>query len=295
MTMETNPIFTQNELTSTQSAAPLLYDRAEVNRILRTLTDDRYFAPAYILLFGKLAGGTPHSDAAAYDLLVACHGTPKYDWCAAKRILRYTFPYNKRRINYINLYLTTAEYFETFRRPHLYFAHAEGELLYCSDRHHFRRPRRPINFTAVAAEARMHYDTFRNLGRKLLEMAREACRNRSDLRLAATLLPQAACCYYRTLYYVFHGEECDMRDPALMHERIKTLSAKLMLAFDDNHIERIFTLPALKDYSDRAAYNIHFDVDPRELELHLTRVERAVELIQEACEERIDLYRRLRQ
>ena len=49
--------------------AERLYDPAEAARIVQTLTDD-YFDPEYILLFGKLVGGTPHSDAMAYDLLV---------------------------------------------------------------------------------------------------------------------------------------------------------------------------------------------------------------------------------
>lgn len=50
------------------------------------LTDD-YFDPAYILLFGRLAGGTPHSDAAAYGLLVVLPEAPEYHWMQAKRAL----------------------------------------------------------------------------------------------------------------------------------------------------------------------------------------------------------------
>jgi len=47
--------------------AELLYDPAEAAQIVHNLTDG-YFAPEYILLFGKLVGGTRHSDATAYDL-----------------------------------------------------------------------------------------------------------------------------------------------------------------------------------------------------------------------------------
>lgn len=47
----------------------LLYVPTEAARIVYHLTDG-YFDPGYILLFGKLVGGTPHSDAAAYNLLL---------------------------------------------------------------------------------------------------------------------------------------------------------------------------------------------------------------------------------
>ena len=62
--------------------AERLYNPAEAARIVQCLTDG-YFDPEYILLFGNLAGGTPHSDAAAYDLLVVVRDTPEYDWIQA--------------------------------------------------------------------------------------------------------------------------------------------------------------------------------------------------------------------
>ena len=64
-----------------------LYNPAEAARIVQCLTED-YFNPEYILLFGKLVGGTHHSDAMAYDLLMVVRETPEYDWIQAKRILR---------------------------------------------------------------------------------------------------------------------------------------------------------------------------------------------------------------
>lgn len=278
-----------------QTSDPVLYDQTDIDRLLQVLTDSRYFDPAYILLFGKLAGGTPHSDAAAYDLLVVCHEKSEYDWIAAKRLLRYTFPYGKRKIKYINLYITTVGHFDISLRPHLYFAHAEGKLLYCSDRFHFRRPRKTIDFKAVEADARNHYDTFRIMGEELLEQAHEACFSKCNRRLAATLIAQAVVYYYHTLYYVYHGEAFNLHDPVLMHARMRTLSAQLMLAFDDNLVERIFMLPTLRDYLNRARYDIRFDVEPQELEQQLDRVERAVELIEFTCEERINLYKELGQ
>ena len=86
-----------------EQPAERLYDPAEAARIVQCLTDG-YFDPEYILLFGKLVGGTPHSDAMAYDLLMVVRETPEYDWIQTKRILRYKVPYSRREITYINLY-----------------------------------------------------------------------------------------------------------------------------------------------------------------------------------------------
>ena len=114
--METNQNLVQENsaqriaLALEQPAEPL-YDPAEAARIVHCLTDG-YFDPEYILLFGKLVGGTPHSDAMAYDLLMVVRETPEYDWIQTKRILRYKVPYSCRKITYINLYIMTLSYIE---------------------------------------------------------------------------------------------------------------------------------------------------------------------------------------
>ena len=99
-----------------------LYNPAEAARIVQSLTED-YFNPEYILLFGKLVGGTHHSDAMAYDLLMVVRETPEYNWIQAKRILRYKVPYSRREITYINLYIMPLSYVESNKTPFLYFAH----------------------------------------------------------------------------------------------------------------------------------------------------------------------------
>ena len=151
----------------------LLYDPDETAQMIRHLTDG-YFDPEYVLLFGKLAGGTPHSDAVAYDLLIVVRETPEYDWIRAKRILRYRMPYRHRKVTYINPYILPLNYVESHRTPFLYFAHAEGELLHCSDHYLFRRPKHPIDFAKAYADAKFHFDTFRTLGNDLLEQAQDA-------------------------------------------------------------------------------------------------------------------------
>lgn len=269
-----------------------LYNPAEAARIVQCLTED-YFDPAYILLFGKLVGGTRHSDAMAYDLLMVVRETPEYDWMRAKRLLRYRMPVKHRDIAYINLYIMTLNYVESNKTPFLYFAHSEGELLYCSDHYHFRRPKHPINFAAAYADAKFHFDTFRMLGNELIEQAQDAFSESRNMRLAALFVAQAAVYFYHTLYYVYHGLEFDIHDPVVMHERMRTLSTQLMLVFDDNHIENIFTLPRLKSFLVKARYDIGFDVAPQELEMHLQRVEKMGHIIENYCGLRLELYKEL--
>lgn len=203
----------------------LLYDPDETAQMIRHLTDG-YFAPEYVLLFGKLAGGTPHSDAVAYDLLMVVRETPEYDWIRAKRILRYRMPYRLRKITYINLYILPLNYVESNWTPFLYFARAEGKLLYCNDHYHFRRPKHPANFAKAYADAKFHFDTFRMLGYDLLEQAQDAFVEGRNVRLAAQFTAQAIVYFYHTLYYVYHGMEFDIHDPVVMHDRMRMLSTK---------------------------------------------------------------------
>ena len=272
--------------------AERLYDPNEAEQIVQTLLDG-YFDPEYILLFGKLAGGTPHSDAAAYDLLMVVRETPEYDWMQTKRILRYKMPYRLRKITYINLYILPLSYVESNRTPFLYFARAEGELLYCSDHYHFRRPKYPIDFARAYADAKFHFDTFRVLGYDLLEQAQETFVEGRNVRLAAQFTAQAIVYFYHTLYYVYHGMEFGIHDPVVMHDRMRTLSTKLMLVFDDNHIENIFTLPCLKQILMKTPYSAEFHMAPQELEMHMERVQKAAEIIENYCDLRLELYKEL--
>ena len=284
--METN----QNSVQ--EQPAERLYDPAEAAQIVRILTDG-YFKPEYILLFGKLVGGTLHSDAAAYDLLVVVRDTPEYDWIQAKRILRCKMPPRLRKIAYIDLYILPLNCVESNRTPFLYFAHSEGELLYCSDHCRYPRPTRPIDFAKASADARFHFDTFRTLGGDLLEQAQNALVEGRNVRLAAQFTAQAAVYFYHTLYWVYHGQEFDIHDPVVMHDRMRTLSTKLMLVFDDNHIENIFTLPRLKEVLMKTPYSAEFRMAPQEMEMHMDRVQQAAGIIENCCELRMELYKEL--
>lgn len=59
-----------------QQTAKPLYNPDEAARVVQILA--HAYDPEYILLFGKLAGGTPHSEVMAYDLLIVTQDTPYY-------------------------------------------------------------------------------------------------------------------------------------------------------------------------------------------------------------------------
>ena len=202
-------------------------------------------------------------------------------------------PYRYRKVSYINPYILPLNYVESHRTPFLYFAHAEGELLHCSDHYRFRRPKHPIDFAKAYADAKFHFDTFRTLGNDLLEQAQDAFAGGRNVRLAAQFTAQAVVYFYHTLYYVYHGMEFDIHDPVVMHDRMRTLSTKLMLVFDDNHIENIFTLPCLKQILMKTPYSAEFYMAPQELEMHMDRVQKAAEIIENYCELRLERYKEL--
>lgn len=269
------------------------YDSAEAARIVEHIMDNDFIVPEYILLFGSLAGGTRHSDATAYDLLIAVRETPEFDWMQTKRRLRYKMPFQQRKITYINLYIIPLSYIDSHNTPFLYFARKEGELLYCSERYHFRRPKYKPDFAKAYADARFHFDTFRTLGFELLEQANHELTETRNMRLAGMFAAQAAVYFYHTLYYVYHQMEFDSHDPLIMHERMRTLSTRLMLIYDDDNIRSVQTLASLKRYLLKSPYDKDFDVSPRDMAVHIERTTKAAEIIESCCGLRLELYQEL--
>lgn len=113
------------------------------------------------------------------------------------------------------------------------------------------------------------------------------------MRLAAQFTAQAMVYFYHTLYYVYHGMEFGIHDPVVMHDRMRTLSTKLMLVFDDNHIGNIFTLPCLKQVLLKTPYSAEFYMAPQELEIHMDRGQKAAEIIENYCSLQLELYKEL--
>lgn len=250
------------------------------------------FDPAYILLFGTLAKGTPHSDALSYDLLIATNDPPQHNWLDVKRYLRMKMPSVGHGAPYLNIYMYPVNFVVSQSSPLFYLARKEGVLLYRGDRHKFNRPKRPYSFSQAACDAKHYYATFMSLGTGFLEQADRAL-TEHKIRPAAFSAAQAAVYFYQVLFRVYHGLDFDTCDVMILHERTRTLSAELLLLFESDSYNPIYTLPCLRRFIVKARYDPKFFIHAIELEQHLDRVKRMQGIVEKLCLQRIDLYNKL--
>lgn len=289
-TMEPIPTDTPPMPEPAAPETPKLYDPGVATRMAELIRD--VFDPAYILLFGSLAGGTPHSDALSYDLLIATHDTPQYNWLDVRRYLKMKMPNVGHGVPYLNIYIYPANYVVSQASPLFYLARKEGVLLYRSDRHKFRRPKKPYFFSQAACDAKQYYSTFMSLGTEFLEQAGAAL-TENKIRQAAFATAQAAVYFYQVFFRVYHGFDFDTRDVMILHERLHTLSAELFILFESDSFTPIHTLPCLRRFIINARYDSSFFIHANELEQHLDRVERMQSIVEKVCTQRIDLYNEL--
>lgn len=270
----------------------LPYDRAEAERIARILAEGPC-APEYILLFGKLAGGTPHSEATAYDLLMVVGDTPDYDWREAKRLLNIKLPAKQRKIPLVNLYIATLNELNTQRTAFLYLALLEGEPLYCKEHRTVQRPKRRADFGRVCGAIGMQTDLLVALGDRLLEQAAQNLEHPlpERIRLAAHQTAQAAVQYYEALHRAYHNCESGTADLALMHERMRTLSPELMLLFDSTPIEPSKTLARLRTHLKYALSDPKYDISVAEAAKQLKETARMGKIVAASCWQRLELYK----
>ena len=265
----------------------LLYDPEKAARIAECLRE--LFDPAYILLFGTLAGGTPHSDTFTYDLLVITDDKPAYNWYDAKRYLKMKMPNVCHGVPYMNIYVHTLHDVEANFTPFIYLTRREGIVLYRSCRRKFKRPRMTFDFGHAAAVAKKYSGVFLPLADRLTLHA-EKMTDRMSIRQSAFLTAQATVYYFRTLFYVYHGFEADTFDVEILQHRLRTLSGELPLLFESDSYNSIYTIPCLKSFLVNARYNPDFFIHPEELEQHLGRVKRLGIVTNKLCVQRIALY-----
>lgn len=265
----------------------LFYDPAKAARIaecLRELLD-----PAFIVLFGLQAGGTPHSETICYDLLVIVESKSHYNWYDAKRYLKMKLPNIGHGTPYLNIYVLTKQEVDANSTPFIYLSRREGILLYRSHRQRFKRPRKTFDFGHAAALAEKYAGTFLPLADQLALHAGKTTDSLS-IRQSAFAMAQATVYYFRTLFYVHHGFEADTFDIEMLQYRLRTLSGELPLLFESGAYNKIQTLPCLKSFLVNARYNPEFFIYPQELERHLDRVKRLGEVVNRLCRRRINLY-----
>lgn len=282
--METNKNQIQEPIG--QSSEPL-YDHAKAACMAETLRE--LLNPEYILLFGKLAGGTPHSDTFTYDLLAITDGPTHYDWYEAKRYLKMKLPQVGHGAPYVNIYVHTRHDAETIRTPFFHLARKEGIVLYSSHNQKFSRPKDGFDFGRAAALAERYADAFLPSADRLVDCAQRGV-DREHIRESAFATAQAAIGYYRTLFYVYHGFEADTCDVRHLHHRLRTLSGELPLLFESDEFRPKKTLCCLNNFAVHAQHDPQFFVDKDEMAQHLSHVRRLGAVTRELCRKRMELY-----
>lgn len=255
-----------------------------IAEVLRELLD-----PEYILLFGKMAGKTPHSDTLTYDLLVITADTSRYNWYDAKRYLKMKIPSIGHGAPYMNIYVHTLHDVESNYTPFIFFARREGIVLYRSRRRKYTRPKGNFDFGQATSVASKYMGTFLPQADRLVSYAEQRI-DWEYLRESAFAMAQAAVYYYRTLFYVYHGFEADTCDVQILHHRLRTLSGELPLLFESNEFRSIHTLQCLNRFLANARYDPKFFIMPGELIQHLDRVRKLGEVATGLCKKRIALY-----
>ncbi len=262
------------------------YDTLKAARIAETLRE--LLDPEYILLFGKLANGTPHSDILTYDLLVITDGPAHYSWYDAKRYLKMKLPYIGHGAPYINLYIYTRQYLDANNTQFFYFARKEGIVLHSRSRK-ISRPRDGFDFGYAVSDAARYAGIFMPLADKLAGYA-ECNLDKEHIRESAFAMAQAAVYYYRTLFYVYHGFEADTCDVRILNHRMRTLSGELPLLFESDEYYPKRTLHCLNSFATNAQYDFDFFVETDELARHLDLVKRLGEIAKRLCNKRMELY-----
>lgn len=263
-----------------------LYPPEEAEHIASLLRQP--YDPECVILFGSLAGGTSHSDIAAYDLLIIAKEEPYYGVDSVCRWLKLKMPLKHRKIAYINAMLYTQKFIEAHPSPVFFFARHEGTILYSEKHYRLKRPSR-FDFDKIHAATSRYFGTFFNLGTSILEDAGTALVVH-DSRLAAFYSAQAAMLFLRTLFFVYHGFDTDCADLEILYTRLRTLSGELMVLFDSSHYSAPNTIPRLNIYLDKARDNSGFNPSIRTVEADMDYVIKMKEIIGKACQRRITLY-----
>ena len=181
------------------SSGELLYDPTRAAQIADTLRE--LLDPAYILLFGKMAGGTPLSDVLAYDLLVVTDDAAPYDWVEAKRYLKMKIPWTGHGVPYMNIYIHPRREVDT-NRLLFHLARQEGIVLHRSYNRKFLRPKMTFDFGQAAAAAEKYARTFLPSADRLVDFAGQQV---AHSRESACAMSHAAVYYFRSLLYVYNG------------------------------------------------------------------------------------------
>lgn len=266
----------------------LLYRETELKFITKILADA--LNPLHIILFGSLAGGTPHSDTVTYDLLIITPEQPRYDWMEIRKFLKEHLPIKHRAITTTNIYVYSQNFKPCTPSPLLFLAKMEGKLLYSRDPELFSRPKPNFNYAETYRNTARYFATFFELGSNILRDSNH-CFENNNLRQSAFYIAHAMELFYRTLFYVYHGFEIECSDLVLLRLRMRTLSSDLNMLFDSDE-GRNGRLPYHINHYRKDSYScVNFNVTKDELSQSLTKIGKMKEIIERTCQQRLNLYK----
>ena len=246
--------------------------------------------PEYILLFGTRAGGTPHSNLGAYDILVVTSGKPKYDWVDIKSFFRLKTVDKHTLISNINIYIHDITYIKT--NPHIFFclAHSEGQLLYCREQSIFHKYPIPHDYQLVYHTSANYYANSFNIGDNFLKDSKRYI-SENNLSHAAFWMKQAMVMFLRTLFLVYHGYDIECSNVDLLYNRLKTISTDLTMLLNSNHTKVKCILSRVDYYQTEALLNSNFTTSVDILSIDVEIIEKMKNIIQEICYRRLELYK----
>ena len=280
----------QTQTTMEPHVSQIEPDPQELEHIVSLLTSGP-FDIDYIILFGQLVGGTPFSGVAAYDMLIVTNRDPAYDEREVKRYLKYHLPIRQRDVTYYNVYVIPYKKSLKCKSPISYLAHTEGRVIYSRVEDPLL-PTRGCDFMALYSGTRVYFRAVHAMARRYLGFARVSYDEEKDCVTAMMLTAQAAAMLYRTLHYVYYGEEIDSDDLIIMHDKLRTLDGELMLLFDGTHIGPNTILPTLQGLRKRFPFDSAVNVVPPVLEACMDKVQRLGDVVENICTKRLNLYRK---
>ena len=264
------------------SGDSLLYDPAELERIVTLIRET--VDPERIFLFGALAGATPHSDVAAYDLLIVVRDDSPAEWTQFRR--HFNLKLIRRRIApLLNFYLCPEQETQQEARHFYRFVQSEGTVLYS------RRPfkLKTCDYRSLYWAARERFDAFFPLTGRFLKTAQESLAA-NDVRGGAFCAGQAAELLLRTLFGVYHGCDTGLHNVSVLWLRTRTLSARLAVSLENDNSGGCRVAAQWENFRREALYAPVFDAGFKEVDEYLRRLQELERIVERVCRERMTLY-----
>ena len=267
-----------------QSIPAITYKQDELSQIVSVLC--HCTEPEEIILFGSLAGATPFSEIAAYDLFVLTANRFPEDWNDIRSYLKFKLPSRTRTISFINLYICSPSDISGDLMPFYRFVQANGKAVY--SRKTFKL--KSCDYERLYFDASDRYELFFSQADGLFESAEQSV---GILNWRQTAF-QTACgveMLLHALYAAYHAADCSLHTLTTLFLRMQTISPDLFILLDPERGCSSRMLSRLDILRDKAMYKLGCVADKTEIEEYLDRAQKMKGLIEKLCTARLELYK----